>query len=189
MKKYLLLLAAILCCAMTTTVFTACGDDEDDGGNGKTPEQPDNTPAYAEMAFTFWGTQDMLDFADMTVTYNDGTGDKTETVTAVDWVKTIKAPLPVSFKFERKVTLKENVTLSSDQTYAYINSHEAAYRVLTANGTVIKGGTVGHLGRPASTNLRGDKINMVITSGRMNASFTYDFEKDGACKQLDPVKE
>ena len=52
--------AAVLCCAMTT-VFTACGDDdEEDNGNA---EQSDNTPAYAEVTFTFWGTQDLLDTA------------------------------------------------------------------------------------------------------------------------------
>ena len=181
MKKFLLLIAAILCCAMTTTVFTACGDDDDDNGN---TEKPDNTPAYAEVTFTFWGTQDMLDIADMTVTYNDGTGEKTETVTTVDWVKTVKAPLPVTFKFERTVTLKENVTLSADQTYAYVNNHETQYRVLTKDGSVLNAGTKGSLGRPSTTNLKGDKLNLVITEGLMDKSYTYDFDKDGKCPQL-----
>ena len=179
MKKIMMTLAAVLCCAMTTTVFTACGDDDDDN----TPKQPDNTPAYAEVSFTFWGTQDLLDIADMTVTYNDGTGDKTETVTTVDWVKTFKAPLPVSFKFERKVTLKEGVTLSDDQTYSYVNSHQTIYKVTTANGTSIKGGTIGGSGKPS--NLKGEQLNLVITQGRMDASCTYDFDKDGKCPQLD----
>ena len=183
MKKNLLLIAAILCCAMTTTVITACGDDDEDD-NGKT-EKPDNTPAYAELIFTFWGTQDLLDIADMTVTYNDGTGDKTETVTTVDWVKTVKAPLPVTFKFERKVTLKNNVTLSADQTYAYVNNHEVKFKVLTANGMIFKDGTKGSWGRPTTNNLKGDKLNLVITEGRMDRSFSYEFDKDGKCPQLD----
>ena len=181
MKKFMMTLAAVLCCAMTTTVFTACGSDDDD--NSTTPEKPDNTPAYAEVTFTFWGTQDMLDIADMTVTYNDGTGDKTETITTVDWVKTVKAALPVSFKFERKVTLKEGVTLSDDQTYSYVNAHQVRYSVMTAKGTKIKSGTSGSTGNPNS--LKGDKINLVITSGRMDTSHSYDFDKDGKCPQLD----
>ena len=184
MKKIMMTLAAVLCCAMTTTVFTACGSDDDDN-----TQQPDNTPAYAEVTFTFWGTQDMLDIADMTVTYNDGTGNKTETVTTVDWVKTVKAPLPVSFKFERKVTLKAGVTLSADQTYAYVNSHETQYRVITKDGTAFKGGTEGSLGRPSTSNLKGDMLNLVITEGKMDKSYTYDFDKDGKCPQLDRPKE
>jgi len=182
MKKILMTLAAVLCCAMTTTVFTACGSDDDD--NSTTPEKPNSTPAYAEVTFTFWGTQDMLDIADMTVTYNDGTGEKTETVTTANWVKTVKAALPVSFKFERKVTLKEGVTLSDEQTYSYVNAHQVKYSVMTANGTKIKFGTAGSpTGSPSS--LKGDKINLVITSGRMNTSHSYDFDKDGKCPQLD----
>ncbi|MBP5338787.1 MAG: hypothetical protein J6Z14_05705 [Prevotella sp.] len=180
MKK-ILMAAAALCCAMTTTVFTACGGDDDDNGN---TQKSDNTPAYAEMTFTFWGTQDMLDIADMTVTYNDGTGDKTETVTTVDWVKTVKAVLPVSFKFERKVTLKEGVTLSDDQTYSYISKHQTKYSVTTAKGTTLKSGTAGALTKQ-TTSVKGDKINLVITSGLMDASYTYDFDKNGKCPQLD----
>ena len=176
-----LVLTIFFCCAMTTTVFTACGGD---GDNSTTPEEHSgNTPAYVEMTFYMWGTQDMLDITDMTVTYNDGTGDKTETVTTVDWVKTVKAALPVSFKFERKVTLKEGVTLSDDQTYSYVNSHQTIYKVTTANGTSIKGGTIGGSGKPS--NLKGDQLNLVITQGRMDASCTYDFDKDGKCPQLD----
>ena len=182
MKKFMMTLAAVLCCAMTTTVFTACGSDDDD--NSTTPEKPDNTPAYAEVTFTFWGTQDMLDIVDMTVTYNDGTGDKTETITTVDWVKTVKAALPVSFKFERKVTLKQGVTLNDDQTYSYINKHQTVYRVTTAKGTTLKGGTAGALTKQA-TSVKGNKINLVITSGLMDASYTYDFDKNGKCPQLD----
>ena len=179
MKKSMMTLAAVLCCAMTKTVLTACGDDDDDN----TPKQPDNTPAYAEVTFTFWGSQDLLDIADMTVTYNDGTGNKTETVTTVDWVKTVKASLPASFKFERKVTLKEGVTLSDDQTYSYVNSHQTKYKLTTVNGTEIKSGISGSSGQ--SSNLKGDQLNLVITQGRMDASYTYDFDKDGKCPQLD----
>ena len=181
MKKIMMTLAAVLCCAMTTTVFTACGDD-----NSTPPEEPkpDNTPAYAEVTFTFWGTQDMLDIADMTVTYNDGTGEKTETVTTANWVKTVKAALPVSFKFGRKITLKEGVTLSDDQTYSYTSSHLVDYRVLTANGTRIKSGTSGNpTGNP--NRWEGSKINALITSGRLDSSYTFDFDKDGKCPQLD----
>lgn len=175
-------LAAVLCCAMTTTMFTACGGDDDDSTTPK--EQTDNTPAFAEVTFTFWGTQDMLDIADMTVTYNDGTGEKTETVTTANWVKTIKAALPVSFKFGRKVTLKEGVTLSDEQTYSYVNAHYIEYQVLTAKGTKVKFGTSGSPTGKANS-LKGDKINAVITSGRLDASHTYNFDKDGKCPLLD----
>lgn len=175
-------LAAVLCCAMTTTVFTACSSSDDDDNSNT--QKSDNTPAYAEVTFTFLGTQDMLDIANMTVTYNDGTGDKTETVTTVDWVKTVKAALPVSFKFERKVTLKEGVTLSDDQTYSYTIKHQTKFNVTTAKGTSIKSGTSGALTKETNS-VKGSKLNAVITSGLMDASYTYDFDKDGKCPQLD----
>jgi len=182
MKKILMTLAAVLCCVMTTTVFTACGGDDDDNGN---TQKSDNTPAYAEMTFTFWGTQDMLDIADMRVTYNDGTGDKTETVSTVDWVKTVKAALPVSFKFERKVTLKEGVTLSDDRTYSYINAFTYDCWVKTANGTTLNFYSNEGSSKPKPSNQKGSKVNEFITSGRMNKTHTYDFDKDGKCPQLD----
>ena len=182
MKKFLMTLAAVLCCAMMTTTLTACGGDD-----SNTPEEPDNTPAYVEMTFTFWGTQDMLDIADMTVTYNDGTGAKTETVTTKDWVKTIKAKLPASFKFERKGDLKAGVTLSNDQNYSFTTSHYVQYKVLTANGTTRKSGTAGSIGKPNS--LSGDKVSYSITSGQLNSSYSYDFAQDGSCPQLDFPKE
>ena len=177
-----LVLTIFFCCAMTTTVFTACGGD---GDNSTTPEEHSgNTPAYVEMTFYMWGTQDMLDITDMTVTYNDGTGDKTETVTTVDWVKTVKAALPVSFKFERKVTLKEGVTLSDDQTYSYINRYYYDYKILSANGTVLNYyESSGKSTKPAPSNVKGSIVNEFITSGRMNISRAFDFYKDGSCPQ------
>lgn len=180
MKKNLMTLAAVLCCAMVC-FFASC---QKNGGSSTTPEeQPDNTPAAVEMTFTFWGTQDMLDFADMVVTYNDGTGDKTETVTTVNWVKTIKVALPVTFKFARKVTLKDGVTLNDSQAYSYVNAHQVKYSIQTANGKKIKSGTAGGSGSPNS--LKGSKINAVIKEGRLDSSHTYVFDKEGKCPQLD----
>lgn len=95
-----------------------------------------------------------------------------------------QAALPVSFKFERKVTLKEGVTLSDDQTYSYINKHQTVYSVTNAKGTSLKSGISGALAKEP-TSLKGNKINAVITSGLMDASYTYDFDKDGKCPQLD----
>lgn len=179
-KKFFLAALTAMCAMTMTTVFTACGDDDDDN-----TKQPDNTPAYVEMTFTFWGTQDMLDIADMTVTYNDGTGNKTETVTTVDWVKTVKAALPVSFKFERKVTLKEGVTLSDDRTYSYINAFTYDCWVKTANGTTLNFYSNEGSSKPKPSNQKGSKVNEFITSGRMNKTHTYDFDKDGKCPQLE----
>lgn len=176
-------LAAVFCCAMMTTTLTACGGDDDSSSE----EQSGNNPAYVEMTFTFWGTQDMLDIADMTVTYNDGTGTKTETVTTKDWVKTIKAALPVTLKFERKGDLKKGVTLNDDQNYSFVTSHYVKYSVLTANGATKKFGNAGSTGKANS--LSGNKVSSAITSGQLNNSYSYDFDKDGNCPQLDFPEE
>ena len=67
MKKIFLTFAIVIYCTMVTTVLTACSSSED------TPEVV-NTPTFVQTTFTFSATQDMLDYCDITVKYNDGTG-------------------------------------------------------------------------------------------------------------------
>lgn len=179
MKKIIVRLAAVFCCSVAL-LFVSCQK----GGGSSTPEeQTDLTPATVELAFTFWGTQDMLDFADTKVTYNDGTGDKTETVTVTEWKKTVKAALPVSFKFERKVTLKDGFHFQDDQAYSYTIAHFVEYKILNAKGMEISSRRSGGSGLPNS--LKGNKIGFIVDKGDLDASYTFDFDKDGKCPQID----
>lgn len=175
MKKFALILAAALCCTLSCK--------KADNNSQKPEEKPDNTPAYVEFTMTFWGTDDLVKYADVKVTYNDGTGEKTETVTTANWVKTVKANLPASFTFERKVTLKPDVKMDDEQTYSYVNAHLAEYKIFTASGTQIKTGKAGGTG--TTSNLKGSKISLVIEQGLLDASLTYTIDKDGKCPQTD----
>lgn len=78
-KKIMMTLAAVLCCAMISTVFTACGSDDDN--NTPTPPAEDTTPKQVAMDYYLFTTEDMLNYCNVEVTYDDGTGTKTATLT------------------------------------------------------------------------------------------------------------
>ena len=103
MKKIIMTLAAVLCCTMTATVFTACGSDDKEEEPKPSTEV---TPTMVAMTFTFNATADMVNFFDMVITYNDGTGEKQETMTGTQWKKTLKVKLPASFSFSRQCRVK-----------------------------------------------------------------------------------
>ena len=152
----------------------------------KEEEQKDETPAAVEFTFTYYATQDMLDFADIQVTYNDGTADKTENGASLEWTKTVKATLPVSFKFDRKVTQKEGVELSTEKTYSYTKNYSANFRILNAKGEKIRNKAYTSSGsNPAYT---GDKIATLLGKNSMDSTHSFDFDKDGKCPQLDPAE-
>ena len=174
MKKHFMTLAAVLCCCL----FTSCQKE----GEDTTKEEPqDNTPASVELSFTFFATADMLSFADIVVTYNDGAEDKTETMSALTWSKSFKANLPATFKFERKVSVKGGYTFE-DKAYSYTMDQLVEYKILTAKGVAVKSQRSGGEGFP--TNLKGNKLEYVITQGDLDSSITYAFDKDGNCPQF-----
>ena len=129
---------------------------------------------------------DGVDSQDDIVIHADGTGEKTETVTTANWVKTIKTNLPASFSFSRKVTKKEGVTIDDNGVYSYVNAHLFHYEVFTADGVRIKEADAGGTGTPKD--MKGQKFNFTITEGHLNASYSYSIDKDGKLPQTDPGK-
>ena len=83
MKKLMLALTAVLCCVLTTTALTAC--DGDDELTPKTPEEqeeeespyadPNATPVYGSVKFSFMTTEEMLTFCDVHLEYKNSHGD------------------------------------------------------------------------------------------------------------------
>ena len=170
MKKLFLTLAAVLCCA---SLFTSCQK-----GNSKEEEKPDTTLAFVQMTFSFAATQDMVDYTDMSVTYEAGNEKKTENVSSLDWSKTVKVNLPCTIKFGRTVTVKEGAQLTSDKTFAYTSGYGVSYDFLNAAGQKVKQG--GFASSSASGSGKADKVaEELIKKGKLNSEHVYSFDKDG----------
>ena len=183
MKKLLssfssMTLAAVLCCAMTTAALTACGNDKEEEENKPTTEV---TPTMVAMTFTFNATADMVNFFDMVVTYNDGTGEKQETMTGTQWSKTLTVKLPASFSFSRQCRVKADkydamiatskVTITSHYNYSF--------DILDAQGKVIPGMSDGNNLSQANSDGSGAKVAERANAGGYDKSFAYSFDANG----------
>ena len=178
MKKIFMTLAAVLCCAMTTTTFTACGNDDNEEDNKPSTEA---TPTMVAMTFTFNATADMVNFFDMVITYNDGTGEKQETMTGTQWKKTLKVKLPASFSFSRQCRVKADkydamiatskVTITSHYNYSF--------DILDAQGKVIPGMSDGNDLAHSSSDGSGTKVAERANAGGYDKSYAYSFDANG----------
>ena len=174
MKKYFWR-AAICCCAMIASVaLTACGGDDDE------PDQ-DNKAVKVALKFNFTLSQDIIDYCDVVVTYNDGTGEKTETMTSTTWSKTLSSKLPATFTFNRKVTLKSGKDLSKVQSVKIDRIYSYAYELFNAAGKAVNTGSYNNSG--GSLTMSGAAAVEMVNSGRMDDSRTCAFTADGQLVQ------
>lgn len=173
MKKAFILLAATLLCGVF--VFSSCQKS-----GGESPAQ-DKTPAFVQINFSFPVTADLLKYTDMTATYNDGTGEKTETITAEEWTKALKVALPCTLKFKRTTKMKAGVELTSDVTFAYKTGYIYSFTLLNASGADLNKG--GAFNAVASATGKGDKVAELIASGRWDKEYSFSFDKDGNLAQ------
>ena len=137
MKKIMLTLAALLSCAFATTVFTACGSDDKE--DIIKPSVEEATPTQMALTFTLDATDDMTNYFDMVVTFDDGTGEKQEAFTALEWSKTLTANLPAIFTFSRKIRVKEDkrAALAAAETVEVTTHYHYAFKILDAQGQII----------------------------------------------------
>ncbi len=135
MKKLFLTLATVLCCTMAMTALSSCGDDD-----SETEEVFDSQPKKVSFDYTFYNTADMLKYFNIELTYDDGKG-KTETKlltdeTANQQVKlNIFSELPVTYKFSRKVTIKDGLEIPDH--FVYTRGGTSNYTFYNAKGQKI----------------------------------------------------
>ena len=179
MKKFLMISLAAMAC-----LSFSCSKDNTQKQEEEETTVKDKTPASAEITFTYYATEDMLNFADMTVTYGDGTVSKTETVTGVEWTATIaSSSLPVTFQFDRTVTKKEGFELLSTQNYTYSKQYKFSYRILNAAGEEIDDNT--YISSVTPRTLPGDKIQQLFDGGKMGSTHSITITKEGRCPQIE----
>lgn len=172
MKKYLMGAAAICCMMISGVALTACGDDDE-------PTNPteDKTPAKVTMKFEYTLSQDVIDYCDVVVTYNDGTGVKTETMTSTTWSKTVSAKLPATFSFSKKVTLKSSKDITQASSVKVERNYKYVYELLNAEGKTLNSGNYADMGY--SMTLAGSGAAQLINNGRLDDSHTYTFDANG----------
>ena len=178
-------LAAALCCAMTTTVFTACGDKEEEitpSHTEDTTPADDITPKQVALSFSFYNTQDMLNYCNIEVSYDNGDGAQTVMVTKdnVDaygiWKQQVTAnQLPATFTFSRKVTLKQSV--DDVDVFNYTRGYSYTYALYNADGKRLDGNT--SQSSTGSNPASGQNVAKLINEGRLDRSYTISFNEKG----------
>ena len=171
-------LAAVLCCAMTATTLTACGNDKEEEENKPTTEV---TPTMVAMTFTFNATADMVNFFDMVITYNDGTGEKQETMTGTQWTKTVTVKLPASFSFSRQCRVKTDKydAMAATPKVTITSLFIYSYDILDAQGKVIPGKSGGNDLTTANSEGSGKKVADRANEGGYDKSYAYSFDVNG----------
>ncbi|MBO7589678.1 MAG: hypothetical protein J6T18_09690 [Bacteroidaceae bacterium] len=171
MRKGFMTWAAIGC-MMTVAVFTACNKEVE-------PEKPqkDTVPAKVSLTFTYMNTQDILDYCDVVVEYNDGTGAKTETVTSTNWTKTLTADLPVTFTFNRRVTLKTDKDITKADKISYTTGYSYEYEILNAAGESLDIMDSNRFTNSSSAS--GEKMVKLINEKKLDQINTFRVDKDG----------
>ena len=180
MKKVLMTLAAVLCCAMTTTVLTSCNSDSsnDDGAYDKTPK-------YMMMEFYIDNTEDMLKYCTIELTIEDQQGNKKSTVLTSEYVDanyiayaSANGELPTTFKFSRKVTLKQSI--DNLESFKYTTRTKAEYGIFNAAGYQIGIGetdVVGEVGTVQGAEVA--NFAQLINQGVLDYTRTFKFDEKG----------
>lgn len=160
--------------------FVSCSEDDNNGTEIPGQDEGKKTAAVV-FEYTNVETADIIEYCDIVVEYNDGSGVKTETVTTTEWKKTFTTNLPCTYTFKKTVTLKVDKDMAAAEKISYIkNGHIYKYTIVDADGkSVNKTGGSSHVGTATSA---GSKIAEGITKGSLNIANTYTFNAEGSLK-------
>lgn len=158
------LMSMALC--FTATSFTACGDDEESGID------PTEKSYTAACTYSVELSADMLEMADVTISYFDAAGDSiAEPLTSSTWSVKVTKACPASFKdCTVTATLKEDAVIDSTRDYSFKVSTNRL--LIASDGTSV----TSSLSSPSSTtstlkaeNVTEERIKNAIS--RLNCSF------------------
>lgn len=173
MRMFMMAFAAVLCCAMAASVFTACSSSNDDD-NKDSGSKVGGVMVY--VGFT--ESEDVLKYCDVSVVYNDGTGEKSETITKANWSKTLTVTkLPATITFKKTTVLKAGVDVSSISTFKYSTVYSSGYCQTNAAGTAL---TTLHANSFGGTKtIAGSKVTEALNGGSLNKTVTFTFDANG----------
>lgn len=174
MRMSLMMFAAVLCCAMAASVFTACSSSDDDNKDSDSGSKVGGVMVY--VGFT--ESEDVLKYCDVSVVYNDGTGEKTETITKTDWSKKLTVTkLPATITFKKTTVLKAGVDVSSISTFKYSTVYSSGYCQTNAEGTAIT--TLSATSFGGTKTIAGSKVTEALNSGSLNKTVAFTFDANG----------
>ena len=162
--------------------FSSCSEEEIINGNNNGGQNNANKPAVAVVfEYTVLETADFLEYCDIVLEYNDGSGAKTDTITATEWKKTLTTALPCKFTFNKTVTLKADKDMAAAEKVSYHqNVYHLNYYLIDADGaTVSTGEGLSHTGNGTAA---GSKIAASVAEGHFNTAKTYEFDAEGKLK-------
>ena len=184
--KNFFLKSGLLMMAMGMSLaFVSCDEEDFNNGNDNGGQNNAKKPAVAVVVeYTVLETPDFLEYCDIVLEYNDGSGAKTETITATEWKKTFTTALPCKFTFNKTVTLKADKDMAAAEKVSYHqNGYHLNYYLIDADGaTVNKGTSHSNTGKATAAASKISKIAASVAEGRFNTAKTYEFDAAGKLK-------
>ena len=159
-------------------LFAACGKEDQEH---TTPEEPaEQVPAIVSMMYHLDATDDMLQYLDYTVTYDDGTGERQESVVSNRWEKTLTASLPATFTIKTHIRVKEGMydALAAADTIHFTRGHGYAYQVFDSSATAIPGLSDSYNSASTSVGV-GARIAEHVQAGDYDKTYTLSFDANG----------
>ncbi len=163
--------------ALAAALFAACGQDE-----SKQPVEPAQpVPDKVRMSFTFDATDDMLRYLDITVVYDDGTGEHCESVDAPQWSKSLTAKLPstITYRYEARVKAGMYETMAAAEAVSFTRHYSYAYDIIDVSGAVIPGMGREHSSSHPTHSGVGSRVAERYNEGNFDKTYTYTFDANG----------
>lgn len=169
-------MAATLMCL--PIFFAAC--DKDDPTTD-TPEQPaPQVPAIVSMMYYLEASDDMLQYLDYTVTFDNGIDEIQDSVTTNHWEKVRTAGLPGTFTIKTQLRVKEGMydALVAVDTFHVTRGHGYTYQIFDSTATAIPGMN-GTLNIPSTSIGRGSLVAERAQAGDYDKTYTLSFDING----------
>ena len=177
LKKYFNSAVAVMLLLVTATMNVACGDDEEDKG-----ESQKVYVKTVKMSATVEPTADLLNLADITLSYTDDQGaNVTQAVTSEK--QTLNAEItkfPANGTVTYTLKLKTNANIDASKAYKLSSGVKINLTSLMSNGTT--GGSYSS-GASSTIDISGNKVEEWLSK---NAAKTYSvkIDKDGGLPSL-----
>ena len=181
--KNFFLKSGLLMMAMGMSLaFVSCDEEDISNGNDNGGQNNAKKPAAAVVVeYTVLETADFLEYCDIVLEYNDGSGAKTESITATEWKKTLTTALPCKITFNKTITLKADKDMAAAEKVSYHqNGYHLNYYLIDADGATVDKGT--SLSNTGMATAAASKVAASVAEGRFNTEKTYEFDAAGKLK-------
>lgn len=182
--KNFFLKSGLLMMAMGMSLaFVSCDEEDINNGNDNGGQNNAKKPAAAVVVeYTVLETADFVEYCDIVLEYNDGSGAKTETIAATEWKKTLTTALPCKITFNKTITLKADKDMAAAEKVSYHkNEYILSYYLVDADGAIM-GDVISLSANVGKASAAGSKIAASVAEGRFNTAKTYEFDAEGKLK-------